>query len=68
MNIKDMKPAPGYIYSDSLGEMIVKAFVYKGERFKWNDADCLYYSEHTDERWFEDIPVSTGSKYLTILV
>lgn len=48
MNIKDMKPAPGYIYSDSLGEMIVKAFVYKGERFKWNDADCLYYSEHTD--------------------
>lgn len=50
MDIKNMKLAKGYIYSDSLGEMVVKAFIYKGERFEWNDTDCLYYSEHTDER------------------
>lgn len=67
MDIKNMKLAKGYIYSDSLGEMVVKAFIYKGERFEWNDTDCLYYSEHTDERWFEDIPVSAGSADLTIL-
>ncbi len=67
MKIKDMKPAPGYIYSDSLGEMIVKAFIYKGERFEWNDLDCLYYSELTDERWFEDLPVSADSADIIIL-
>lgn len=64
---KNVNPAPGYIYSDSLGEMVVKAFIYKGERFEWNDSDCLYYSEHTDERWFEDIPVSVDDANLTIL-
>lgn len=67
MDIKNMKPAKGYIYSNSLGEMVVKAFIYKGERFEWNDADCLYYSDSTDERWLEDLPVNADSADLTIL-
>lgn len=67
MRIKDTKPASAYIYSDSLEEMVVKAFIYKGERFEWNDSDCLYYSELTDERWFECLPVSADSTELKIL-
>ncbi len=51
-----MKAAHGYIYSHSLNEMVVKAFIYKGERYEWNDRDCLYYSESSDEQWFDDMP------------
>lgn len=67
MKQKKLNPAPGYVYSDSLGKMVIKAFIYKGERFEWNDSDCLYYSEDTDERWFEDVPVSPDDANLTIL-
>ncbi len=54
-----------YVYSDSLNEMVIKAFLYRGEKFVWNDADCVYYSDDTDERWLYDLPVD--SKDLIIL-
>lgn len=45
-----------YIYSDSLNEMVIKAFMYKGIKYEWHDLDCIYYSTLTDADWFDGIP------------
>lgn len=46
-----------YVYSDSLEEMVLKAFIYKRHKYVWNDIDCVYYDEtECDESYFCDIP------------
>lgn len=47
---------PYYIYSDSLEEMVVKSFFYKKKHYTWNDFDCVYYEDSSDEDYLSDIP------------
>lgn len=47
-----------YIYSDSLGKMVVKSFFYKKQHYTWNDMDCVYYADDSDEDYFSNIPIS----------
>lgn len=45
------------VYSDSFDEMIQKDFTYKGNKYTWNDIDCLYYNDNGDEfDYFMEIP------------
>jgi len=45
------------VYSDSFDEMIQKDFTYKGNKYTWNDSDCLYYNDNGDEDdYFMEIP------------
>lgn len=46
-----------HIYSESLGEMVVKEFEFKGKKYVWNDMDCLYYSEESDEDYLYEVPL-----------
>lgn len=41
------------LYSDSLGVLVYRDFIYNGTRYVWNDNDCLYYSELTDEDFID---------------
>lgn len=49
------------IYSDSLGEMVIKGF-YKKMRngdyrhYTWNDEDCVYYADDRDDLIYLDVP------------
>lgn len=45
-----------YIYSDSLDEMVVKSFFYKKKHYTWNDFDCIYYEDDSEEDYLSDIP------------
>lgn len=47
---------PNYVYSNSLEKMVVKSFYYKNQRYVWNDSDCVYYSDDSDEDWFSEVP------------
>ena len=45
------------VYSDSFDEMVQKDFIYKGDRYTWNDSDCVYYNDNGDEDdFFMEIP------------
>ena len=49
------------IYSESLGEMIIKGFYVKkknGEyrHYTWNDSDCVYWADDVDDRFYYDVP------------
>lgn len=45
------------VYSDSFDEMIQKDFTYKGNKYTWNDLDCVYYNDNGDEEdFFMEIP------------
>lgn len=45
------------VYSDSLDEMVVKQFMYKGHLYVWNDIDCVYYDEtEGDESFLWEMP------------
>lgn len=45
------------IYSDSFDEMVQKDFTYKGNKYTWNDSDCVYYNDNGDEDdFFMEIP------------
>ena len=44
-------------YSDSFDEMVQKDFTYKGNKYTWNDIDCVYYNDNGDEDdFFMEIP------------
>lgn len=45
-----------YIYSDSLDEMVLKGFTYKGKHYTWNDPDCVYYQDDVDDEWYDEVP------------
>lgn len=45
-----------YIYSHSLDDIVLKAFYYKGKHYTWNDIDCVYYDDDTEENYFMDVP------------
>ena len=44
------------IYSDSLECMVHKGFTYKGKHYTWNDADCVYYWDESDDDYYMEIP------------
>lgn len=45
------------VYSDSFDEMIQKDFTCKGNKYTWNDLDCVYYNDNGDEDdFFMEIP------------
>ena len=44
-------------WSDSLEEMVVAQFTWKGHLFVWNDIDCVYYDEtEGDESYLMEVP------------
>lgn len=47
-----------YIYSDSLDEMVIRSFYHKNKHYTWNDLDCVYYSDQSEEDYFFEIPVN----------
>lgn len=66
------------IYSDSLNIMVVSGFmlykvvfsdsgyqIFKRGHYTWNDRDCLYYSDDTDESFFNTVP-KNGLRALTL--
>lgn len=49
------------IYSPSLGEMVISDFYMKRKsggynHYIWNDYDCVYYHEDTDEKFYFSVP------------
>lgn len=38
-----------HIYSESLGYMVVESFHWNGKLYKWNDSDCVFYSDDDDD-------------------
>ena len=49
------------VYSDYLGEMIIKGFYMKkrnGEyrHYTWNDDDLVYYADDVDDLYYYEIP------------
>ncbi len=59
--MKQITVAPNMIYSETLDEMIFKGFYMKkknGEyrHYTWNEPDCLYYADETDELWYDEVP------------
>ena len=54
---KDHGITSSTVYSDSFDEMIQKEFTYKGNKYTWNDSDCVYYNDNGDEDdYFMEIP------------
>lgn len=45
-----------YVYSHALDEMVLERFMYHGQVYIWNDIDMVYYSEDSDEDWFQEVP------------
>jgi len=43
-----------YVWSSSLDEMIQKEFTLKGEKYEWNDIDCVYYNNA--EEYYMEVP------------
>ena len=54
---KDHGITSSTVYSDSFDEMVQKDFTYKGNKYTWNDSDCVYYNDNGDEDdFFMEIP------------
>ena len=45
-----------YIYSESLGYMVVESFHWNSHLYTWNDADRRYYSEEDNEDYWMTVP------------
>lgn len=45
-----------YIFSQSLNDMVVDSFQWNGKLYKWNDSDCVFYSEESEEDYFMTVP------------
>lgn len=47
------------VYSDSLENMVCKGFTIgkMKKHYTWNDSDCTYYSDESDEYSYQSIPV-----------
>lgn len=49
------------VYSESLNEMVVKQFMYKGHLYLWSDIDCVYYDEtEGDESFLFEVPIDAS--------
>ena len=60
-DMKQITVADNMIYSESLGEMIIKGFYMKkknGEyrHYTWNDKDCVYWADDVDDRFYYEVP------------
>ena len=44
------------IYSDSLECMVHKGFSYHHSHYTWNDEDCVYWNDDTDDDYYMEIP------------
>ena len=49
---EDMK----YIYSESLNDMVVESFYWNGHHYTWNDTDCVFYNDKSDEDYWMMVP------------
>lgn len=45
-----------YIYSESLNDMVVKSFFWNGSHYTWNDADCVFYNDESDDDLWMTVP------------
>ena len=45
-----------YIYSESLNDMVVKSFFWNGSHYTWNDADCVFYNDESDDDYWMTVP------------
>ena len=45
-----------YIYSHSLDDMVVESFYCNGQHYTWNDADCVFYNDATEEDFWMTVP------------
>lgn len=77
----DNKILASYIWSETLGCMVVKGFTTRAVLIKkngskpykvcqpyhwtWNEEDALYYRDDVDDAWTEDIP-ENGAKGFTL--
>lgn len=43
-------------WSRSLDTCVEAGFTFRGTHYEWNDFDCLYYSDDSDEDYFMEIP------------
>ena len=41
-----------FVYSESLDEMVIRAFRIGRNEYEWNDRDCVYYNIITDEDFY----------------
>lgn len=50
--------AKGYVWSNSLSQMVVAKFKYKdGDTYTWDDVNCLYWNDNGDEDdYFMEMP------------
>lgn len=55
----------GYIYSDSLCQMVQRGFTRVkirengkkySKHYSWNDSDCVYYNDDVDDDFYMEIP------------
>ncbi len=45
-----------YIYSHSLDDMVVESFYWNDQHYTWNDADCVFYNDKSDEDYWMTVP------------
>lgn len=45
-----------YIYSDSLDDMVVESFYWNARHYTWNDADCVFYNDESEEDYWMTVP------------
>lgn len=43
-------------WSRSLDNCVYAGFIYRRHHYEWNDIDCLYYSDDSDEDYFAEVP------------
>lgn len=44
------------VFSDSLNEYVVYGFQVGLHHYTWNDDDCVYYRDDSDESWYSELP------------
>lgn len=44
------------VWSKSLQDFVTSGFTVGDEHYTWNDRDCLYYWDDSDEYWYSEVP------------
>ena len=44
------------VWSKNLNDLVVREFFYRGDKYIWNEDDCVYYHEDTNEKYFMEMP------------
>ena len=43
-------------WSRSLDDCVYAGFTFKKKHYEWDDIDCVYYSDDSDEDFFMEVP------------